>query len=257
MPCWPPCGSRRQLATIPVIFVTAMNADENEQLGLDLGAVDYITKPIRPAILQARVRSQLELKRARDWLQDQNGYLEQEVQRRMRENELVRDVTLHALAMLAEARDSDTGYHIERTKSYVEALGRQLLRTDLYVEQLAGGRLEQMIRAAPLHDIGKVGIPDQILLKPGKLTRDEYEIMKDHARIGAEAIAESIRRASRARRAMTKMPAVRRSASCAWDRRSRARTTKNGTAAGTRSAWRERRSPCPRDSWPSPTCSMR
>jgi putative two-component system response regulator len=184
-------------AEIPVIFVTAMIADENEQAGLDLGAVDYITKPIRPAILQARVRNQLELKRARDWLKDQNGFLEQELQRRMRENELVKDVSLHALATLAEARDQDTGQHLVRTQLYIEALGRELLRTGRYVEELAGGRLERIVRAAPLHDIGKVGIPDHILLKPGKLTPDEYEIMKGHARIGAEAIAEAIRRVSR------------------------------------------------------------
>ena len=182
---------------IPVIFVTAMNADDNEQAGLDLGAVDYITKPIRPAVLQARVRNQLELKRVRDWLQDQNGFLEQEVQRRMRENELVKDVSLHALATLAEARDRDTGQHLVRTQLYIDALGRQLLRTGHYVDELAGGRLERIVRTAPLHDIGKVGIPDHILLKPGRLTADEFEIMKGHARIGAEAIAEAIRRVSR------------------------------------------------------------
>jgi putative two-component system response regulator len=182
---------------IPVIFVTAMSAQENEQLGLDLGAVDYISKPIRPAILLARVRNQLELKHARDRLKDWNGSLQAEVQRRMRENELVRDVTLHALATLAEQRDGETGNHLCRTRSFVQALGAQLLRTNQYMEELAGGQLEQMVRAAPLHDIGKVGIADDILLKPGKLTPAEFEIMKDHARIGAEAIGESIRRASR------------------------------------------------------------
>lgn len=181
---------------IPVIFVTAMCGEENEQLGLDLGAVDYISKPIRPAILRARVRNQLELKQARDRLHDWNGSLQLEVQRRMRENELVRDVTLHALATLAEQRDGETGNHLCRTRSFVHALGAQLLRTSQYVDQLADGRLEQIVRAAPLHDIGKVGIPDDILLKPGKLTPVEFEIMKDHARIGAEAIGESIRRAS-------------------------------------------------------------
>jgi putative two-component system response regulator len=182
---------------IPVIFVTAMDGDEKEQLGLALGAVDYIAKPIRPAILQARVRNQLELKQARDWLRDQNGYLEREVQRRMRENEVVKEVSLHALAALAEARDSDTGNHIVRTQYYVEALGRQLLRSHQYVDQLAGGRLERIARAAPLHDVGKVGIPDHVLLKPGRLTTEEYEVMKDHARIGADAIAEAIERVAR------------------------------------------------------------
>jgi putative two-component system response regulator len=182
---------------IPVIFVTAMSGDENEQFGLDLGAVDYVTKPLRPAILLSRVRNHLELKFARDKLQDWNGSLQREVERRMRENEMVKDVSLHALATLAEARDRDTGNHIVRTRFYVEALGRHLLRCGLYTEELGDGRLDHIVRAAPLHDIGKVGIPDYILHKPGKLTADEFEIMKGHARIGAEAIAEAIRRVSR------------------------------------------------------------
>lgn len=182
---------------IPVIFVTAGNPDESEQLGLDLGAVDYVAKPLRPAILLARVRNHLELKQARDKLEDWNGSLQREVERRMRENELVKDVSLHALATLAEARDRDTGHHIVRTQFYVQVLGEQLLRSGLHVEALAHGRLDHIVRAAPLHDIGKVGIPDHILHKPGKLTAEEFDVMKDHARIGAEAIAEAIRRVTR------------------------------------------------------------
>ncbi len=183
-------------SSIPVIFVTAMSDDEDEQRGLDLGVADYLHKPMRPAILLARVRNQLELKHSRDRLEDWNGSLQREVRRRMRENELVRDVTLHALATLAERRDGSTGNHLYRTKSFVQALGAQLLRSNCYVDQLDGGKLEQMVRAAPLHDIGKVGIPDEILLKPGQLTAAEYEIMKGHAHIGAEAIGDSIIRAS-------------------------------------------------------------
>lgn len=183
-------------SAIPVIFVTAMSDDEDEQHGLDLGVADYMHKPMRPAILLARVRNQLELKQGRDRLEDWNGSLQREVRRRMRENEVVRDVTLHALATLAERRDGSTGNHLYRTKSFVHALGAQLLRSNLYVDQLDAGQLEQMVRAAPLHDVGKVGIPDEILLKPGKLTADEFEIMKGHACIGAEAIGDAISRAS-------------------------------------------------------------
>jgi len=185
-----------ETSAIPVIFVTAMSDDEDEQRGLDLGVADYMHKPMRPAILLARVRNQLELKQGRDRLEDWNGSLQREVRRRMRENELVRDVTLHALATLAERRDGSTGNHLYRTKSFVQALGAQLLRSKRYVDQLDAGQLEQMVRAAPLHDVGKVGIPDEILLKPGKLTAAEFEIMKGHARIGAEAIGDSISRAS-------------------------------------------------------------
>ena len=185
-----------ETGAIPVIFVTAMSDDEDEQRGLDLGVADYMHKPMRPAILLARVRNQLELKQGRDRLEDWNGSLQREVRRRMRENELVRDVTLHALATLAERRDGSTGNHLYRTKSFVQALGAQLLRSNRYVDQLDAGQLEQMVRAAPLHDVGKVGIPDEILLKPGKLTAAEFAIMKGHARIGAEAICDSISRAS-------------------------------------------------------------
>ena len=185
-----------ETSAIPVIFVTAMSDDEDEQRGLDLGVADYMHKPMRPAILLARVRNQLELKQGRDRLEGWTGSLQREVRRRMRENELVRDVTLHALATLAERRDGSTGNHLYRTKSFVQALGAQLLRSKRYVDQLDAGQLEQMVRAAPLHDVGKVGIPDEILLKPGKLTAAEFEIMKGHARIGAEAIGDSISRAS-------------------------------------------------------------
>ena len=182
------------LREIPVIFVTAMDQDEDEQRGLELGAVDYIPKPIRPAVLLARVRTHLDLKRARDLLRNQNDYLEREVARRMHENELVKDLSLHALAMLAETRDPETGYHLQRTSAYVEALARRLQQHPRYGAQLDGPTIKLIAKAAPLHDIGKVGIPDHILLKPGRLTPAEFEIMKTHAQIGAQAIEKAMRR---------------------------------------------------------------
>src|SRR5882724_11036404 len=111
---------------IPVIFVTAMSAVEEEEWGLGLGAVDYITKPLKPAIVLARVRTQMELKHARDRLQDQNTYLEAEVRRRMHENTLVQEASIHALARLAETRDPETGNHILRTQEYVRVLATRL-----------------------------------------------------------------------------------------------------------------------------------
>ena len=181
-----------ELRHIPVIFVTAMDGDTDETHGLELGAVDYVAKPIRPAILLARVKSQLELKRARDWLRDQNGHLEREVARRMQENELVKDVSVHALALLAEKRDNETGNHLIRTQSYVAALIRQLANHPRFEAELKEPQRSLIIKAAPLHDIGKVGIPDHILLKPGKLTPAEFEVMKQHAQIGADALGEAI-----------------------------------------------------------------
>ena len=179
---------------IPVIFVTAMNAMEDEEKGLKLGAVDYVAKPIRPAILLARVATHLELKQARDWLMDQNGYLEGEVSRRVWENDLIKDVSLNALAMLAEKRDNETGNHLHRTQSYVEALMSHLSDHPRFRDHLDSRNRAMIAKATPLHDIGKVGIPDNILLKPGRLTPEEFEIIKTHAQIGADAISDAIRR---------------------------------------------------------------
>lgn len=177
---------------IPVIFVTAMDGTDDEEKGLDLGAVDYITKPIRPAIVLARVRAQLELKRARDILSDHNAYLKQEVARRMAENQLIQEVSIHALAHLAETRDPETGNHLRRTQEYVRTLARGLKHHPRFSHYLDERTIGQLAQSAPLHDIGKVGIPDHILLKPGKLTPEEWAIMKTHAEIGAEAIAQAI-----------------------------------------------------------------
>ena len=173
---------------IPVIFLTAMDSTHDEEKGLEMGAVDYITKPIRPLILLARVRAQIELKHSRDLLANQNCYLEAEVARRMKENELIQDVSIRALARLAEIRDQETGFHILRTSLYVKALAQLLQKTPKYAHFLSDKTINLLAKSAPLHDIGKVGIPDQILRKPGKLTPDEWVIMKTHAQLGAQAI---------------------------------------------------------------------
>ena len=177
---------------LPVIFVTALDSTEDEAHGLELGAVDYITKPVRPAIVLARVRGQLELKEARDRMRDQNAWLEAEIARRMRQNQVVQDVSMRALASIAEARDDETGNHILRTQAYVNVLARALATTPRYAGELTPALVETYTKAAPLHDIGKVAIPDHILHKPGKHTPDEWEIMKTHARQGSDAIWRAI-----------------------------------------------------------------
>lgn len=179
---------------IPVIFVTAMDGDDSEEYGLALGAVDYVTKPIRPAILLARVRSHLELKEARDRLSDRNYNLEAEVARRVRENELIKDISLNALAMLTATRDNETGNHLQRTQAYISVLMNELETHLRFRDTLTPRRKHLIASAAPLHDIGKVGVPDAILLKPGKLTPEEFNVMKTHAEIGAHAIEDAIRR---------------------------------------------------------------
>jgi putative two-component system response regulator len=138
------------------------------------------------------VRTQLELKQARDRLAQENEWLEREVARRMRENLLIQELSVRALSCLAEARDNETGLHIVRTQSYVEILAHRLAGHERFQAALAGGRLSMVVKAAPLHDIGKVGIPDSILLKPGRLTAEEFAIMKTHAEIGAQAIEKAM-----------------------------------------------------------------
>ncbi len=177
---------------VPVIFVTALDSTEDEARGIDLGAVDYITKPVRPAIVLARVHAHLELKEARDRMRDQNAWLEAEVRRRMQQNQMIQDVSLRALASLAEARDNETGAHILRTQNYIRVLGEELSRLPKYASVLTPHAIENLTKAAPLHDIGKVGIPDHVLHKPGKHTPEEWEIMKTHAKLGSDAIWRAI-----------------------------------------------------------------
>jgi putative two-component system response regulator len=173
---------------IPVIFLTAKSEIEDERKGLELGAVDYITKPISPPIVLARVRTQLSLKAAADFLRDKAKYLEQEVARRTREVKAIQDVTILAMASLAETRDSDTGNHLRRTQYYLRALALQLKNHPRFARFLTDANIELLFKSAPLHDIGKVGIPDRILLKPGHLDALEFQIMKTHAMLGREAI---------------------------------------------------------------------
>lgn len=184
---------RRDAATahIPVVFLTALADPGDEERGLQLGAVDYITKPIKPLLLLARVRTQLEAKQARDWLRDRNALLEAEVSRRMAENDLTQIISIRALAHLAETRDNETGHHIKRTQGYVHALAMRLRQHPRFSAVLNQHYIDLLTRSAPLHDIGKVGIPDSVLLKPGPLTPAEWEIMKTHAKLGSDAIEQA------------------------------------------------------------------
>ena len=173
---------------IPVIFLTAKSGVEDEKMGLDLGAVDYITKPISPPIVMARVRNHLVLKASADFLRDKADYLEHEVGKRTAEVIAIQDVTILAMASLAETRDSDTGNHIRRTQHYVKALALKLREQPRLAALLDDRYILMLFKSAPLHDIGKVGIPDRILLKPGKLTPEEFELMKTHTTLGRDAI---------------------------------------------------------------------
>ena len=179
---------------IPIIFLTAKSDIADEEKGLELGAVDYITKPVSPPIVLARVKAHLQLKAAADFLRDKNAYLEQIIDRRTLEIRTIQEVMMFGLASLAETRDNETGCHIRRTQYYIKALAEHLQHHPRFELFLTDATISMLFRSAPLHDIGKVGIPDQILLKPGKLMAEEYEIMKTHTTLGQEAIEKTERR---------------------------------------------------------------
>ncbi|MEY3281258.1 MAG: hypothetical protein RL674_1243 [Pseudomonadota bacterium] len=178
-----------QTQHIPVIFLTAKTDATDETKGLEIGAIDYITKPINPAILMARVKTHLDIKRMQDFLRNQNSFLEAEIIKRTREITAIQDVTIHAMASLAETRDNETGNHIRRTQNYVRVLAEKLRHHPRFSHFLDDDKIiELLYKSAPLHDIGKVGIPDKILLKPGRFEPEEFEVMKQHPALGRSAI---------------------------------------------------------------------
>lgn len=160
---------------IPIIFVTAKTEVVDEQKGFELGAVDYITKPVSPPIVLARVRAQLAL-------YDQAQHLEKLVQERTQELNDTRVQIIRRLGRAAEFKDNETGMHVIRMSWFSRFLAEQIGKEEDWCELL--------YNAAPMHDIGKIGIPDRVLLKPGKLDAEEWNVMKKHAEYGAEIIGE-------------------------------------------------------------------
>ena len=168
-------------AQIPIIFVTALSEIADESKGLQAGAVDYLTKPVIPQLVKSRVYNQLLLKQYRD-------NLEELVDERTLQLKHSREATIEAMGIVAENRDPETGGHIQRTKNYVQILAQTLSKTDEYQHMLTKELIELMYHSAPLHDIGKVAISDAILLKPGPLTDEEFDEMKNHTTIGENTI---------------------------------------------------------------------
>lgn len=177
---------------IPIIFLTAKAEVEDETKGLALGAADYISKPISPPILKERVKTQLLLKHSQDLLRQQNQLLESKIIERTKQMAELQDVAMVSMGALAESRDPETGNHIRRTQHYVRLLAEKLSVIPQFSELLTAENITMLFKSAPLHDIGKVGIPDNILLKPGKLTDDEFVIMKRHAEYGRDAIKSAV-----------------------------------------------------------------
>lgn len=178
-----------KLSEIPVIYLTAKDDFEEEAKGLEMGAVDYIKKPMNTAILKARVETHINLRFAKVFIEKQNEILENKVRQRTREIIITRDITINSMMSLLEVRDIESGHHIKRTQFYIQELCNYLSKTGPYKSQLTKEKVINIFRTAPLHDIGKVGIPDKILLKPGKLTAEEFEIMKKHTTHAIQAFS--------------------------------------------------------------------
>ena len=157
----------------PVVFITGSKDEINEATAFDLGAVDYIAKPFKPKIVQARVKTHLELKGHQD-------YLEEIIQDRTRKVREAHMEILNRLAQAAEFRDNETGSHVKRLSHYCRIVGQGL--------GLSSRQVDLLFHSSALHDVGKIGIPDAILLKPGRLTADEFTLMKTHTTIGAKLL---------------------------------------------------------------------
>jgi len=167
---------------IPVIFITSETDEFNESRGLTLGAVDYIKKPYNPNIVLIKVLNQLDNKMYRD-------RLEELVKLRTKELEVSREAIIMGMSMLAEGRDQSTGDHIKRMQSVTNVLAMDIHAK--HPELLSLEQADNITLMAPLHDIGKVYVPDSILLKPGRLTDEEFERMKSHSFLGAEVLRKT------------------------------------------------------------------
>ena len=197
--------SSESTRSIPVIFLTGLDRPEDEELGFALGAEDFIHKPISPVVVLARVRTHLALSRATRALQRRNADLELIVAERTAEiSEQARRLvaskqeviaaqasTITAFCALAEARDNETGNHIRRTQHYVRILAENLRDHPRFCDKLDDEVIQLLFKSAPLHDVGKVATPDAILLKNGKLTPEEWVLMKQHCEYGRNAIMQA------------------------------------------------------------------
>ncbi len=199
--------SSEMTRSIPVMFLTSLDRPEDEELGFALGAEDFIHKPVSPPVVLARVRTHLALSRATRALQRRNADLELLVAERTAEireqaarlvsskQEVIaaQAATITAFCALAEARDNETGNHIRRTQHYVRLLAEALREHPRFRDQLNEEVIQLLFKSAPLHDVGKVATPDAILLKQGKLTPEEWEIMQRHCESGRDAILQAER----------------------------------------------------------------
>ncbi|OPY79105.1 MAG: Cyclic di-GMP phosphodiesterase response regulator RpfG [Syntrophorhabdus sp. PtaU1.Bin058] len=176
------------LKAVPVLFISALTETADKVRAFNAGGVDYISKPFQFEEVQARVETHLRIRRLRIELERHNRHLEDLVKEKIGEISDSQMATILALSKLAESRDDETGHHIERTRTFCRVLAEELRGNFRYAGSIDDAFVENIYHASPLHDIGKVGIPDSILLKPDKLTPAEFEIMKTHTTIAADTL---------------------------------------------------------------------
>lgn len=177
--------AHKETADIPVIFLSAMSDPEDKVKAFSVGGVDYITKPFHAREVLARVSTHLSLRQMRLELQQYNAHLEEIIQSQVKEIQDSQLATITVISSLSECRDGITGRHIERTRLLCRDLATELRRQSRFADLIDDRFILDIFHAAPLHDIGKIGIPDNILMKPGKLTIEEFDIIKTHTVIGA------------------------------------------------------------------------
>ena len=173
---------------IPIIFLTARNDIESEITGLNLGALDYISKPFSPPLLLKRIEHYLDMVEQKKALEVLNNSLDQQVEEKTRTILQMQYAILSTVANLVEFRDVNTGGHIERTQHYLSVLLKEMRETGVYEEEVSKWKVPLIIQSAQLHDVGKIAVSDTILKKDSKLTEEETEIMMSHTTFGAEII---------------------------------------------------------------------
>ncbi len=173
---------------LPVVFIAEEPDFYDEALSVALGATDHIYLPMRRHIFQSRIRAHFAIANATETLHANNRFLDDQTVERTRQVAVMQDFAIMAMASLAETRDTDTGNHLRRTQNYVRVLATYLQPNPRFSLFLTEDTLELLYKCAPLHDIGKVGIPDRILLKPGLYEPHEFEIMKTHPTLGRDAL---------------------------------------------------------------------
>jgi len=202
---------------IPVVLLTSLADPKSEEHAFDLGASDFVTKPIQPNVLKARVRLQLEARQARELLKAQNDELKSNLLRFEADNDLTHLSAIRVMAHLAETRDNATGRHCDRVQNFVWLLAELLCEHERFKDKLTVEYIDLLVQSAPLHDIGKVGIPDRILLKNGPLDAEECAIMKTHAQLGSETIEKVERELRRPAPFLSVTKEIARSHHERWD----------------------------------------